>query len=288
MQQVLRVGCLRLFFLISFALFAFNEIASAQNTQPQATPTPTPTPSTATTQTSVAATPTQTNPLSPGKTVSEFYKLMREKKFNDAFTLTIYKPAIEGLTAEEFEDLRPDFEALASNIPENIEVVREEISGNAAIVFVRVRDIDDDNPTIRPVQLRRAETGWLVRGDDINEEATIKRDGKNYFFNLRIERHHEEVAIILREIVKAQFAYASQNGGRYADLAELIRAGLLNDDLLSTQSTGYKFRVTASKDGKSYSGGAEPERYGRTGRFSYYLKVNGFDKKDTGGKPYNP
>lgn len=271
MQQVFRKG-----FILSLIIFAFSQIVSAQTT-----PTPSPTP-----QTEVAK--QQTNPLTPGKTTLEFYRLMREKKFNEAFALTIYKPALDGLTAEEFEDLRPDFESLASNIPVNVEATREEINGNAAIVFVRIKDIDDDNPTTYPVQLRRDATGWVVRGDDANEDEAIKREGKNYFFNLRIGRHHEDVETAFRDIIKAEFAFAATNGGRYGDLAELVRAGLITDDLLGTQSTGYKFRVTVSKDGKSYSGGAEPVRYGRTGRLSYSLKVNAFDKKDTGGKPYNP
>ena len=293
-QPSLFAKSLRLFCLSAmFVLFVFSQTVSAQdNKKPDVSPTPLGPPrkldtttQPATTQPSVVK--PQTNTLTPSKTALEFYKLMREKKFVDAFALTIYKSALEGLTAEELEDLRPDFESLASNIPENIEAVKEEVSGDRAIVFVRIKDIDDDTPKLNPVQLRRSETGWIILPDDINAEAAVKRDGKNYFFNLRIDTHHEEVEAVLREIIKAEFAYATQNGGRYADLTQLVRSGLLNDDLLSTQSTGYKFRITVSKDGRSYSGGAEPERYGRTGRFSYSLKVNSFDKKDTGGKPYN-
>ncbi len=226
------------------------------------------------------------SPKTPGATVTEFYRLMREKKFSEAFTLSVYKLAVEGLTPEELADLAPDFEALASNIPANIEVTREEISGTRAIVFVRVQDIDDETPKTQPVQLKKDGERWLILSDDSGAEAAVQRDGKNYFFNLRIDTHHAEVESIFRDIIKAEFAYASQNGGRYADLAELIRSGLVTDDLLNTKSTGYKFRVTVSKDGKSYSGGAEPERYGKTGRLSFTLKVNSFDKKDNGGKPY--
>lgn len=290
MPQVFRKDFMKMFALsLLFTLFVFSQTVSAQvDKKPDVSPTPLGPPIKMETTPQNAVKPMQTNTLTPSKTALEFYKLMREKKFMEAFSMTIYKPALEGLTAEEMEDLRPDLEALASNVPENVEAVREEINGDSAIVFVRVQDIDDDSPSIRPMQLRRSETGWLIRGDDPNEEIQIKRDGKNYFFNLRIDRHHEDVEAALREIVKAEFAYAAQNGGRYGDLAELVRAGLVTDDILSTKSTGYKFRVTVSKDGKSYSGGAEPERYGRTGRYSYRLKVNSFDKKDTGGKPFNP
>jgi len=266
---------------ILFTAFAFLIFVSSQTIFAQTKPD-----TTATTKPMPAET-VPFSPKTPGATVTEFYRLMRERKYGEAFSLSIYKPAIDGLTPEDLADLAPDFEAMAANIPSNIEVTREEISGNRAIVFIRVQDIDDEDPKTQPVQLKRDGDRWLILSDDTTAESAVQRDGKNYFFNLRIDTHHTEVETIMRELVKAEFAYASQNGGRYAELAELIRSGLVTDDLLNTKSTGYKFRVTVSKDGKSYSGGAEPERYGKTGRFSYSLKVNSFDKKDNGGKPYS-
>src|SRR6266496_4721964 len=76
---------------------------------------------------------------SPSDTVREFYKEMREKRFREAFALSIYKPAIEGLKPEEFEDLRPDFERLAAVLPEQVEINGEQISADAATVFVKVK-----------------------------------------------------------------------------------------------------------------------------------------------------
>ena len=35
---------------------------------------------------------------SPSDTVREFYKAMREKRFREAFALSIYKPVIDGLS----------------------------------------------------------------------------------------------------------------------------------------------------------------------------------------------
>ena len=46
--------------------------------------------------------------------------MMREKKFREAFGISIYRPALEGLSAQEFEDLRPDFERVAIAIIEKI------------------------------------------------------------------------------------------------------------------------------------------------------------------------
>jgi len=59
----------------------------------------------------------QTPPRSPSDTVREFYKAMREKKFREAFDMSIYKPAIDNLKTQEFEDLRPDFEKMSAAIP---------------------------------------------------------------------------------------------------------------------------------------------------------------------------
>src|SRR6266851_3169621 len=81
---------------------------------------------------------------SPTDTVREFYKAMREKRFREAFALSIYKPAIEPLKPQEFEDLRPDFDKMAAAIPEQINLTGEQISGNLATVFVKVKE--GDNP----------------------------------------------------------------------------------------------------------------------------------------------
>ena len=53
----------------------------------------------------------------PSDVVREFYKAMREHRFKEAWALTIYKSAVEGLSAEEMEDLRPDFEQKAAADP---------------------------------------------------------------------------------------------------------------------------------------------------------------------------
>ena len=74
----------------------------------------------------------------------EFYRMMREKKFREAFGMSIYRPAIEGLSTEEFEELRPDFEkmaiAVSERIPAQVDITGEQISGDVATVFVKVLD----------------------------------------------------------------------------------------------------------------------------------------------------
>ncbi|HYU98521.1 MAG TPA: hypothetical protein VE977_06815, partial [Pyrinomonadaceae bacterium] len=79
---------------------------------------------------------------SPSDTVREFYKAMHEKRFREAFDLTIYKPAIDPLKPQEFEELRPDFEKMALAIPLQVELGGEQISGDIASVFVKVKEGD--------------------------------------------------------------------------------------------------------------------------------------------------
>src|SRR2546423_13430297 len=84
---------------------------------------------------------------SPSDVVREFYKAMREHRFKDAWAMTIYKPAVEDLTNEEMEDLKPDFEMKAAQVPEQVEITGERIQGNIATVFVKI-PITESTPQV--------------------------------------------------------------------------------------------------------------------------------------------
>jgi hypothetical protein len=45
----------------------------------------------------------------PIETVREFYKALREKRFREAFAMSVYNSAINGLTDAEFAALRTSF-----------------------------------------------------------------------------------------------------------------------------------------------------------------------------------
>ena len=220
-------------------------------------------------------------PGSPSFTVQEFYRLMRERRFREAFALSIFAPALEGLSAEEYEDLRPDFERQAVEVPERVALTGEQLSGDDATVFMKLGT--DEAPQVVPVFLIREPGVWIV-GDRDNQKL-VKKRGKKFFFEARIEAHHDDVENMLKRISTAQVIYSAQNGGRFGDLNQLVRAGLVPQDILSTESTGYRFHVETAPGGKSYTGGAEPARYGRTGRLSFYLDPSGLKKDDKGGKP---
>ena len=223
---------------------------------------------------------------SPSDTVREFYKAMREKRFSEAFAMSIYKPAISGLKPQEFEDLRPDFDNMAAAIPDKVEINGEQISGNSATVFVKVATVDDPAAQPEPVSLMRIDGQWII-GDKENQEI-VKKAGNSFFFNARIDTHHGEVKSMLQRINLAELIYSQQHGAVFADLPALIAAGLLPKDLEGTESTGYRFHIMLGKDAKSFTAGAEPAQYGRTGRLSFFMDQAGVRSGDVGGKALPP
>jgi hypothetical protein len=217
----------------------------------------------------------------PADTVREFYRALSQKRFRDALMLSIYKPAIEGLSGPEIEELRPDFEKMAAGA-EKVEVKGEQLSNDTATVFVRMLDDTADAPTA-PVPLLRIDGQWIV-GEKSDYEL-VKQSGKDFFFKTRIDVHEGEVKEMMQRIQLAELAYASQHNNTFADLPTLVAATPSLKDLESTDSTGYRFSIKLLKDGKNYSVNAEPARYNRTGRLSFYMDQSGIKSADVGGKP---
>jgi hypothetical protein len=222
---------------------------------------------------------------SPSDTVREFYKAMREKRFRPAFDMTIYKPAIDPLKSQEFEDLRADFDRMAAVIPEQVDLGGEQISGDLATVFVKVKEGDDPEKA-EPISLILVDGAWII--GDKESQAIVKKAGKQFFFNARIDTHHDEVQALLTRVSLAELLYSQQHEGKFADLATLITAGLLPKDLEGTESTGYRFHVNAFDGGKTWNAAAEPALYGHTGKLSFFLDATGVRSGDTGGKPLTP
>ena len=222
----------------------------------------------------------------PTETMREFYRMMREKKFREAFGLSIYRDAIEGLSTQEFEDLRPDFErmaiAVSEKIPDKVDITGEQISGDSATVFVKVLDADGKQK-VEPASLIKVGNSWIV-GDKENLEL-VRKEGKKFFFEARINAHHGDVQDMLTRISLAQVVYSQGHNGQFANTAELISAGLIPKDIEGTESTGYRFQINRSADGKTWYATAEPAQYGRTGRLSFYLDAAGIRSGDAGGKP---
>lgn len=221
----------------------------------------------------------------PSDTVREFHQNLRARRFREAFMLSVFKPAVEALSAEELEELRPEFEKIASELPEQIEIGGEQISGDGATVFVRTFH-DQAQPEEYP--LIRVGGVWLY-GNREGQQA-VSRDGKDFFIKTRIQRHHDEVKSLLPRIAEAEALYASTHGGRYADLPTLLRDSQpgFREEMRLAETLGYNFRITLDGGARSYRINAEPVKYGRTGKLSYSWQDGVMQEKDTGGKPYDP
>jgi len=227
-------------------------------------------------------------PDSPADTVRVFYKNLREKRFREAMFLTNLRPAIEGLTDAELKDLQIDFEPIARQVPAEIEINGEIVSGDAATVTAKLPDNETDKIELQQIKLRKENNYWVILTVDAAAEKLVRKEGKNYFFALRIETHHTEARAMLGRISKAEMVYALQNKGFYADIPTLIEKGFLPADALSSDSTGYNYLVSLSQDGKNYSAAATPAVYGKTGKLSFQFQFDGknnprLTEKDNGG-----
>jgi hypothetical protein len=223
-------------------------------------------------------------PRTPSDTVREFYKAMRERRFKDAFSLTIYKPAVEGLSTEEMEDLRAVFEEKAAAVPAQVEISGEQIDGTAATVYVKVPINESTPQTInQPVNLISSGGAWII-GDE-NNQAIVKKAGRRFFLDALITQNQSDMEDLLKRVIAVQIVYSQQHGGVYGDLATLITGGLIPTAAGDPKALGYNFRVIAGKDGKTYLAGAEPLRHGRTGKLSYWMDQTGTIRSlDNGGK----
>lgn len=232
--------------------------------------------------------PPAAQPRTPSDVVREFYKAMREHRFKEAFSLTIYKSAVEGLTAEETELLRPGFEEKAAQIPANVEIMGEQISGSNATVFVKIPiDIASPQVTSQPVNLINSGGSWIIGSEA--DQAEVKKAGRRYFLDALIAEHEGDVEDILKRLLMWQSIYSQQHGGRYGDFPALIQAGMLGGNVIDPKLSGYNFRITVGKDGKTYVASAEPAQYGKTGKQSFWMDQTGAIKSgDKGGKPFQP
>lgn len=225
---------------------------------------------------------------SPADTVRVFYKSLREKKFREAMYLTNLRPAMEGLTDAELKEFQVDFNDLAERVPQEIEINGEIISADTAIVTANLPGDDPGKLEIQQIKLRRENSYWVILTVDEKAEAAIRKEGKNYFYALRIDTHENEAKKLLQKIADAQIMSTIQ-GGNYAEIPALVEKNFLPADILSADSTGYNFKVTLINNGKGYFATATPAAYGKTGKSSFLLEIDAkkvprIDSKDNGGQ----
>src|SRR5206468_8878517 len=102
------------------------------------------------------------DPNGPADTVRAFYKLLREKKFREAIFLTNLRPAIEGLTDMEMKDFALDFEAIAGQVPAEVEINGEIITADNATVTANLPNADGDKKEIQTIKLRKENGIWVI------------------------------------------------------------------------------------------------------------------------------
>src|SRR5438067_8899170 len=162
----------------------------------------------------------QTAQRSPTDTAIQFYKLMHERHYRDAFAISIYRSAVDGLSQQEFEELQPDFEKMAAGIPEKVEITSEQINGNVATVLVKIPNDDPEKVSIEPLTLVRDGGAWII-GDEENL-AVVKKAGKKFFLDTRIDTHQHDVEDLLKRMLAVEILYNQQHNGSFGDLTQLI------------------------------------------------------------------
>lgn len=221
---------------------------------------------------------------SPSDAVRAYYAALREGRVRDAMMMSILRPAIESMSDAELEEFKSDFALVASAAQADFQLTGEQLGADEATVFVMTGE--GKSVKVSPVNLILERGVWLI-GDRVGYNE-VKKQGKKFLFEQRINGHEQDAEDMLKRIQAAEIAYSVQHGGSFGDLNALVDAGFVPKDILGSETTGYRFAVTTGEGGKSYVARAEPERYGRTGRLSFYLDPSGVQRKDTGGKPLNP
>jgi hypothetical protein len=188
--------------------------------------------------------------------------------------LTNLRPAIEGLTDTELSDLQLDLSTIARQIPADIEINGEIISGNYATVTAKLPDNETKQLTLQEIRLRKQGDYWMILTVDEESETAIKNEGNKYFFNLRVQTHESEAKAMMERISKAQMVYALQNGGLYGEITTLVENGFLPEDALTAESTGYNYKIFVSPDKKKYFATAEPAAFGKTGKLSFLIELD--------------
>ncbi|HEY8559556.1 MAG TPA: hypothetical protein VIL74_04070 [Pyrinomonadaceae bacterium] len=215
---------------------------------------------------------------SAADTVRVFYKNLRENRFREALFLTNLRPAIEGLTDAELGDLQLDLARIAQQIPAEIEINGEIVSGEYATVTAKLPDNETKQITLQEIRLRKAGNYWVILTIDEEAEEIVKKEGNKYFFNLRLQTHESEAKAMMERISKAQMVYALQNGGVYGEMKTLVENGFLPEDVLTSESTGYNYKIVVSSDKRKYFATADPAVFGKTGKLSFLIDLD--DKKN--------
>lgn len=224
-----------------------------------------------------------TRPITPTETVKEFYRLLREKHYKEGFSLSVYRGAIEGLTADEIKELEPDFENTFSRIPESVKIVGSQSNGITATVFIKTSNNPKD-PTADEVAMIQVNGQWFV--GDLETLDLVKSLGNRFFFEIKIRAHEDAALGYMERYIGAQKLYSDANKGIYGSMEDLVAANFWPQSLKDGEIEGYKFYIELGKDKKDFCIHAEPLTYNKTGRVSFYADLRGIYKEDKNGQVF--
>jgi hypothetical protein len=216
---------------------------------------------------------------SPTAAALNFYRALKEKRYVEGFRHSVYRGAVENLSAAELQELEPDFARTFAQIPDQIDAQGEQVTGDTALVTLKFAGTEQP----QTVALIRAGGEWLV-GDQA-ALADVKQQGRAYFFNARMLANEDEVVDMLQHIIGAEVIYGRKYAGRCAPLTELIRLGGVPKDMETGVVSGYRYTMTLSADQSSFTATAVPVVYAKTGRLSFYADLNGIRAQDLKGQP---
>ena len=226
----------------------------------------------------VAQSAAQQPGISPTQTVINFYRALKQKHYVEGFHHSVYRAAVEGLSAAELKDLEPDFAKTFAAIPDKIDPRDEQISGDTAVVKLKFEGME----TPQDVGLIRVAGEWLV--GDQEALALVRAQGRSFFFNTRILVNETEAFEMLQRVIGAELIYSQRFAGSCASLQELVKLGGVPKDI-EDQAGAYKFAFSLAADKKSFTATATPSTYGRSGRVSFYADLSGIRGADLKGKP---
>jgi hypothetical protein len=213
----------------------------------------------------------------PSDTVRAFYTHLREQRYAEGFALSVYAGALAGLSEADFAELTPDFQATFSNIPAEIKIGGEQISGDTATVFA-----DFGTGEMEQVALVKVGGRWLVGDRETLEQVQAEKG--SFFFNARINTHHNEVFRLVKRIVAAQDFHFAQKKA-FGTAAELVAAQGLPGELKDGVVSGYNVAVNLTPDRTAYTVTAVPVRFGRTGKLSFFTDGGGIRAAENKGLP---
>lgn len=221
----------------------------------------------------------QRKPLSPSETVVNFYQELKARRYVEGFRFSVYRKAVEGLTAADLQDLEQDFARTFAQIPDKIVPREEQIKGETATVSLQFGGAGEP----QTVALVRVGAEWLV--GDQETLALVNAQGPAFFFNSRMLVNEGEAYEMLQRIIGAEIIYSHKFEGKNASLEELIRLGGVPKDIEDGEASGYRFVLKLSDDAKAFFATACPIAYGKTGRVSFFANVDGVRGEDLKGQP---